>query len=190
MKYKRYTLYAKIYGSDSSKYTIEESVRNDKKRQQALMYGELIEQLDTLTSKYDSVEDLLDSYPEEVFGVNVVLYEPVIIVDKHETDRSKSYEIYDIVFKDDAQELSNKQNIINWTLEYLKHNHHNINHFRGIKDIFTKIGENNPNIGILRKIELTVKIYFKDDSYKKYREAYFTLKHLDPKRVRQNGIHR
>ena len=101
MKYKMYTLYAKKYGNKDSKYTVEESVKDEKKRQQYLMCANLIEELDNLTSQYASVDDLLDSYPEEVFGEKILLYEPVIIVDKHKTDRSKSYAIYDIVFKGD-----------------------------------------------------------------------------------------
>ena len=88
-KFKMYTLYAKIYGTDSSKYTIEESLRDDSKRQQVLMFSKTIEDLDKLTDDYESAQDLLDSYPKEVYGQSLFLYEPVIIVDKDMTDREK-----------------------------------------------------------------------------------------------------
>lgn len=165
-KYKMYTLYAKIVGSYNERYTIDEALRDDRKRQQTLMSGSRIEDIDKLTDDYESIEELLDSYPEEVLGKKLTLYEPIIIVDKHITDRSKSYEIYDIVFREDAQALKERNAIREEVRNYLM---------------------NNPD-------ELKIKNYPQERNkfrgISKNREAYFTLKYLNPERVKNNGIHR
>lgn len=189
-KYKMHTLYAKIEGSNNSKYTLEESLRDDKKRQQSLMSGKLIEDLDRLTSKYESVEDLLLSYPEEVWDTQINMYEPVIIVDKNEFDRSKSYYIPDIVFEKDAIELQNRDNIKGWLLDYLLNNPNDIKEFRGVKDIYDNLEKANRDKSIEYLINITIMVYFKENNYKRYREAYFKLKELDYKRVKKNEVHR
>ena len=189
-KHKTYTLYAKIEGSYNSKYTFEDSLRDDRKRQQELMSGNLIEELDRLTAKYESSEDLLVSYPEEVFGKKINLYEPVIIVDKDEVDRSKSYYISDIVFARDARELQNKDNIKSWLLDYLIKNPRDIKEFRGVKDIYENLGKSYSNKSIGYLINMTILVYFRDNNYKRYRETYFKLIELDYKRVNKNEIHR
>jgi len=154
------------------------------------MYGHLIEDLDKLTANFKSIEDLLKSYPEEVYGENVLLYDPVIIVDKDETDLSKSYPIYEIVFSKDAEELKNKNNIKIWLLEYLTNNVNDISKFRGINEIYDNLQKKYPTMAMLDLINNTVKIYFKEENYKRYREAYFKLKELDYKRVKKDEIHR
>ena len=98
-KYKRHTLYAKVKGTDCENYTIGEAITDDNKRGQELMSGKMIEDLDRQTAYYSSLEDLLYSYPREVCGKDIVIYDPVIIVDKHIYDRNKSYAIFDIVFQ-------------------------------------------------------------------------------------------
>jgi hypothetical protein len=188
-KYKSYTLYAKIEGSHNSKYTLEESLMDDAKRQQALMSGKLIEDLDRLTSKYESIEDLLSSYPEEVWDIAVKMYEPVIIVDKYETDRKKSYYITDIVFAGDAIELQKIDNIKRWLSEFLLNNPYLVEEFRGIREIFNNLTLSH-NVNVEDLIDMTVYSYFKDNNYKKYREIYFKLKKLDYKRVKKNVLHR
>ena len=62
------------------------------------MSGKMIEDLDRLTSKYESSEDLLISYPEEVWDTNIRMYDPVIIVDKNEFDRSKLKNFQKVIF--------------------------------------------------------------------------------------------
>ena len=190
LKYKLHTLYAKIEGANNSKYSFEESLRNDTKRQQPLMSGQMIEDLDKLTSKYESAEDLLISYPKEVWDADVFIYEPIIIVDKDEFDRSKSYYITDIVFAKDKVELQNKDYIKRWLLDYLLNNPHDIKEFRGIKEIYENLSKTYSDKSIGYIINMTVMVYFKGNNYKKYREAYFTLKKLDYKRVKKNEIHR
>lgn len=189
-KYKSYTLYAKIEGSHNSKYSLEESLRNDTKRQQALMSAKLVEDLDRLTSKYESIEDLLSSYPKEVWDIEVNLYEPVIIVDKDETDRSKSYYITDIVFANDEIELQKMDNIKRWLSEFLLNHPQKIKAFRGLREIFNTLIQSYPNRNIENLIKMTIYSYFKDNNYKKYRETYFKLKELDYKRVKKNVLHR
>ena len=189
-KYKNYTLYAKIAGHSSEKYSIEEAVKNDEKRGLELMSGELIEKLDRMTSQYESPIDLLTSYPEEVYGQKFTLYEPVIIVDKHIEDRSKSYPIFEIVFMEDAKELSNKENIRMWLLDYLTNHIDRISDFRGINEIYSNMKKKYPSMGIIQLINNTVNKYFEEDNYKRYREAYFTLKELDYTREKKDEIHR
>ena len=189
-KYKNYTLYAKIAGHSCEKYSTEEAVKNDKKRGIELMSGNLIEDLDRMTSKYESSIDLLTSYPEEVYGKKITLYEPVIIVDKHIDDRSKSYPIFDIVFMEDAKELSNKESIRIWLLDYLTNHINRISDFRGISDIYNNMKKKYPGMGIIHLINNTVNKYLEEDSYKRYREAYFTLKELDYTREKKDEIHR
>lgn len=189
-KYKNYTLYAKIAGHSSEKYSIEEAVKNDEKRGLELMSGELIEKLDRMTSQYESPIDLLTSYPEEVYGQKFTLYEPVIIVDKHIEDRSKSYPIFEIVFMEDAKELSNKENIRIWLLDYLTNHIDRISDFRGINEIYSNMKKKYPSMGIIQLINNTVNKYFEEDNYKRYREAYFTLKELDYTREKKDEIHR
>lgn len=187
-KYKMHTLYAKIEGSNNSKYSFEESLRDDKKRQQALMSGRLIEDLDRLTSKYESSEDLLMSYPQEVWDTDIHMYDPVILVDKDEFDRSKSYYITDIVFARDRVELQNKDNIKGWLLDYLIKNPNDIKEFRGVKEIYESLKKTYSDKSIGYIINITILAYFKGNNYKKYREAYFTLKQLNNKRVNKNEI--
>lgn len=184
-KYKMHTLYAKIEGSNNSKYSFEESLMDDKKRQQPLMSGKMIEDLDKLTSKYESSEDLLSSYPVEVWDTNIRMCDPIIIVDKDEFDRSNSYYISDIVFAKDAVELLNRDNIKGWLLDYLLKNPNDVKAFRGIKEIYEHLLKvySDKSVGYI--INMTVLAYFKGDNYKKYREAYFTLKELDYKRVKK-----
>lgn len=182
---KIYTLYAKIAGSRNSKYSFEESLREDSKRQQVLMSGSLIEELDRLTAKYESIEDLLVSYPEEVWDTKINLYDLVIIVDKDKVDRSKSYYISDIVFARDAKELENRDNIKCWLLDYLMKNHGDIKEFRGIRDIYKILIKSYSDYSISNLINMTVLVYFKDNNYKRYREAYFKLRELDYKRVKK-----
>ena len=189
-KYKMHTLYAKIEGSKNSKFSFEESLRDDTKRQQSLMSGHLIEDLDRLTSQYESMEELLTSYPEEVWDADICIYEPVIIVDKHEFDRSKSYYITDIVYTKDARELQNMDNIKNWLLDYLLNNPNDIREFRGIKDIYDNLVIAYRDSSIEQLINMSVFVYFKGNNYKKYREAYFKLKELDYRRVKRNEIYR
>lgn len=189
-KNKMYTLYAKIYGTNNAKYTIEESISDDKKRQQLLMQGERIEDLDKLTDDYESIEDLLSSYPEEVFGKTVLLYEPVIIVDKDIVDRKKSYAIFDIVFKEDAEALKDKKAIKEELKNYLIENSENIDKFRGINKIYENMKKKYPNMGLSTLIDNTLIIYFEEENYKRYREVYFKLKELNPERIKRNGIHR
>lgn len=185
-KQKTYTLYAKIYGSKEPEYTLDEMIHSSEKEQKRglmLMSRERIEDLDRLTDDYLSEEDLLLSYTEEVYGKKVPLYDPVIIVDKHPTDRSKSYAIFDIVFADDREALKDKENIRMWLLDYLKNNPEDISKFRGIKDIYenlkNKYGKSNEEY----LINTTVLIYLEEDNYKRYREAYFTLKKLESQKV-------
>ena len=189
-KYKNYTLYAKVAGHSCEKYSIEEAVKDDDKRGLELMSGDLIEDLDRMTAKYESYSDLLTSFPEEVYGEKFTLYEPVIIVDKHIEDRSKSYPIYDIVFMEDANELANKENIRIWLLDYLTNHINRIVDFRGVNDIYNNMRRKYPNMGIIRLINNTVNKYFEEDNYKRYREAYFTLKELDYIREKKDEIHR
>ena len=184
-KFKMYTLYAKIYGADSSKYTIEESLRDDSKRKQVLMFGEKIEDLDKLTDDYESVEDLLESYPKEVYGQSFLLYDPVIIVDKDMTDREKSYAIYDIVFREDAEALKNRKAIKEELQDYLIENPEEIEKFRGINKIYGNLRQKYPSMGILPLINNTLKIYFEGDNYKRYREVYFKLKELNKRKNKQ-----
>ena len=184
-KFKMYTLYAKIYGTDSSKYTIEESLRDDSKRKQVLMFGEKIEDLDKITDDYESVEDLLESYPKEVYGQSFLLYDPVIIVDKDMTDREKSYAIYDIVFREDAEALKNRKAIKEELQDYLIENPEEIEKFRGINKIYGNLRQKYPSMGILPLINNTLKIYFEGDNYKRYREVYFKLKELNKRKNKQ-----
>lgn len=189
-KYKMHTLYARIEGSHNSKYSLEESLMDDEKRQQVLMSGELIEDLDKLTSKYESIEDLLVSYPEEVWNTKVNIYEPIIIVDKDEVDRSKSYYITDIVFAKDAIELQKMDNIKRWLSEFLLNNPYAIKEFRGIKEIFNNLIQSHMNRNVEDLINMTIYSYFRDNNYKRYREVYFKLKQLDYKRVKKNVLYR
>ena len=183
-KYKMYTLYAKVEGSFCADYTVSEAVLDDIKRGQELMSGNLIEDLDRQTAFYASEEDLLESYPEEVFGENIRIYEPVIIVDKHISDRSKSYPIFDIVYEKEAKDLLERENIRIWLSDYLKNNPSDIEKFRGIRDIFENVKKKYWNRSIEELIDITVFVYFEDDNYKRYREAYFGLKKLELKKVR------
>lgn len=189
-KYKRYTLYAKIAGHRCEKYSIEEAVKDDEKRGQELLFGDTIEEIDRITAKYESSIDLLTSFPEEVFGKKFIIYEPVIIVDKHVKDRNKSYPIFDIVYMDDARELSNKENIRIWLLDYLTTHTDRISDFRGISEIYSNMKKKYPSMGIIHLINNTVNKYFEDDNDKRYREAYFTLKELDYTREKKDEIHR
>lgn len=188
-KYKNYTLYAKIEGRNCEKYTVLEAVHEDRKRGLELMSGHLIEDLDRMTSKYESYEDLLLSYPLEVYGEYFKIYEPVIIVDKDEQDRKKSYAIYEIVFAQDALEIADRNNIRIWLLDFLQNNPERILEFRGIGDIYTNMKRKYPSMGTAELINNTVRKYFEDNNYKRYREAYFRLKELDYKRVKRNEIH-
>ena len=184
-KYKRHTLYAKVKGTDCENYAIGEAVTDDSKRGQELMSGNLIEDLDRQTAYYSSLEDLLLSYPTEVYDKDIVIYDPVIIVDKHIDDRSKSYAIFDIVFEKDAVELTQQDNIRMWLSDYLKYNPSDIVKFRGIKEIFSNLSSRYPYKNISDLIDMTVYAYFEDNNYKRYREAYFSLKQMDMKKVRR-----
>ena len=162
------------------------------------MYGERIEYLDSLTSNYESMNDLLSSYTEEVYGKKTMLYNPMIIVDKDPEKRDKSYTIDEIVFKDDAIALKDTRNIREQLKEYLLNNpgelvikkEPEVNCFRGISKISTNIKNKYPGINLMSLVEGTLNKYFENDNYKRYREAYFTLKKLLPERVKPNGIHR
>ena len=189
-KYKMYTLYAKIEGHKSSRYTLEEALKEESKRPQSLMTGSLIEELDKLTARYESYLDLLESYPEEVFGQPLILYDPVIIVDKDIEDKSKSYPIFDIVFKEDQRELENRDNIRNWLLDFLLNNPERVTDFRGIKDIYENVEKKYKEKSIEYLIRITILTYLEDNNYKRYREAYFTLKKLDYKNTKKDEVHR
>lgn len=187
-KQKTYSLYAKIYGSNEPEYTLDEIIHSseeERKRGLMLMFGERIEDIDRLTDDYLSEEELLLSYMEEVYGKKIPLYDPVIIVDKHPTDRSKSYAIFDIVFADDAEALKDKKNIKEWLLDYLQKNPEDVNKFRGIKDIYENVKKKYANRNEEYLINITVLIYFEENNYKRYREAYFKLKELDQSKVKK-----
>jgi len=185
-KYKRHTLYAKVKGTDCENYSLGEAIFDDRKRGQELMSGRLIEDLDRQTAYYSSLDDLLWSYPSEVCGKDIVIYDPVIIVDKSIDDRSRSYAIFDIVFENDARELLEHDYIRCWLSDYLKCNPSTIERFRGIKEIYGNLSVRYPHKNINDLIDMTVYAYFEGDNYKRYREAYFGLKKLDLKRVRHN----
>lgn len=189
-KYKSYKLYAKIKGKNGENYTYDEAKNDDTKRPFLLMDAELIEKLDQMTSYYESYDDLLDSYPEEVFGKPEIMYDPVIYVDKHLTNREKSYYIFDIVFREDSIELKNYDNIKNWLLDYLNSNPKDVEKFRGINDIYNNMKKKYPWMSEESLIHNTVEKYFVDNNYKRYREAYFKLKSLDRKKENINEKHR
>lgn len=198
-KYKMYTLYAKIPGSNNEKYTIEESIKNDSKRQYEIFSEKQIEDLDAMTAIYDSIDDLLETCIEERYGQKIRLYEPVIIVDKHITDRSKSYDLYEFVFKEDYQNLKDTKKIREEVREYLFNNPKELeiskdkkepNRFRGLCNISTNIRKKWPNIGLVPLIDGTLSEYFKEDNYKRYREAYFVLKKIYPEREYNHGVYR
>ena len=194
-KYKMYSLYANLSYEDIYKYTPEEmakSVEKDGKRGLLLMSGEKIEYLDNMTANYDSMDDLLNSYVEEVYGEKKPLFNPMIIVDKDPKDRNKSYIIPDIVFKEDKIEIEKKDNLKEWVTDYLRKNNNDIRYFRGINQIYKNISEKHPNEKIEKLIEMTMFEYFvvSNYNYKRRREAYFTVKSLDQERVKSNGIHR
>lgn len=200
-KYKMYSLYASLSYEDACKYTAYERAKakdRENKRGLLLMYGERIEYLDSLTSNYESMNDLLSSYTEEVYGKKTMLYNPMIIVDKDPEKRDKSYTIDEIVFKDDAIALKDTRNIREQLKEYLLNNpgelvikkEPEVNCFRGISKISTNIKNKYPGINLMSLVEGTLNKYFENDNYKRYREAYFTLKKLLPERVKPNGIHR
>ena len=200
-KSKKYTFYATIPGSVNEQYKIEEALRNDEKRGLELFSGEQIEDLDYITKNYDSLDDFLESYIEECYGKKIRLYNPVIIVDKHETDRSKSYAIYEFVFKNEYDELQDIKKIREDVESYLIANPDELtismkpypyanNQFRGLCNISTNIKKKYPNIGNRDLITYTLNEYFKNDNIKRYREAYFTLKRIYPEREKNNGLHR
>lgn len=186
---KTYGLYVKVEGSSNLRFTLEESLRDDRKRNQLLMDSHLIEDLDRMTSKFTSFRDLIEAF-QEVNNTNKSIYEPVIIVDKDEIDRSRSYPLFDIVYTDDQEMLNNKDSIRTWLLEYLINNPNDIKEFRGIKDIYQNVREKYKDRNINYLINITILIYFENHNYKRYREAYFKLKELDRSKVKKNEIHR
>lgn len=200
-KFKIYTLYANLSCDDVFKYTPEERAHaneDDNIRGLSLMFGERIENLDALTSGYDSEDELLSTYMENVYGEKVQLYNPVIIVDKDQIDRSKSYVINEIVFKEDAIALQDREGIREAVRTYLYENPGeliikkapDVNMFRGISKISTNIRNKYPNIGFIPLVNGTLNEYFIDNNYKRYREAYFTLKKISRERKKNNGIRR
>ena len=186
---KKYGLYAKVEGTESSKYSHTEGLSDPKKRQQCLMEYQDLEELDDMTSRYDSFEELNDEF-KEVYESTRDLYAPVIIVDKNNIESDDSYIIEDIVFAKDKQEIARKDNIRDWLLDYLLNNPHDINKFRGLKDIYINLQAKNKDHSIEYLINVTVNIYFKEHKYKRYRQAYFKLKELDYQRVRRSEVHR
>lgn len=192
-KYKMYTLYASLTTQDIYKYSLKEvikSTESEGKRGLALMYAENIEDLDALTDQYESADDLLSSFIEEVYGEKAILYNPMIIVDKDPIDRKKSYAITDIAFKGDYTAIQNVNNIRSEVESYLKENPNNVIKFRGMNKIYENLRNNYPNMGQQTLIDNAIRIYFEGDNYKRSREAYFKLKELNPERTRNNGIHR
>ena len=72
-----------------------------------------------------------------------------------------------------------------WLSDYLKYNPSDIVKFRGIKEIFSNLSSRYPYKNISDLIDMTVYAYFEDNNYKRYREAYFSLKQMDMKKVRR-----
>lgn len=200
-KYKLYSLYAFLSLEEAYKYTDIERAKSsikDDKRGLLLMYGERIEHLDALTARYEDIEDLLSSYIEEVYGNKSQLYNPIIIVDKDAEDRSKSYAINEIVFQGDSVALQDQDSIRTELKAYLLDHPDELlikkypksNEFRGISNISTHIRNKYPNITIYSLVEGTLNEYFKDNNYKRYREAYFTLKRLSREREIHHAVHK
>jgi len=192
MKKKNYGLYVKVEGVYH--YPLNEAVKEDGKRPHNLMNASLIEELDDMTAGFESFEEMNQIFKEVVYNDDKNMYEPIIIVDKDETDREKSYVISDIVYAKDKIEIENKDNLKEWLTDYLKNNNQHISLFRGINEIYDRISKKPEyrNKSIDSLIEMTVYAYLVESgyNYKKRREAYFTLKYLDKSKVKKNEIHK
>lgn len=174
----------------TSFHTLEEQLRDNSKRR-VIMMGETIEELDKLTAMFPSFERL-NKELKEAHNSSIDACDPIIIVDPDDTDLSKSYAIFDIVYEEDKKILDDRDNIKLWLLEYLKQNPEDISRFKGIRNIYQNKYTDEFKKGIVNEdiIKRIVLGYFENEGYKKYRDIYFELKNLDRSKVKKDEIHR
>lgn len=188
-KFKMYGLYGDLSYMDSLEYSPDEVAKlPESKRGLLLISAEDIEKLDRMTSKYESMDDLLFSYMREVYDSDAMLYNPIIIVDKDPIEREKSFAIKEIVFEGEYELIKDGINIRRQTEEHLKQFPNDIIKFRAMKKIFERLKNKYTTMGNERLINIAIEIYFEGYNYKRSREAYFTLKELYLERENKNGI--
>lgn len=180
------TYYLNVQNKDDNpSYTLEESLR-DKNKRRGLMMRYTIEELDNITSLFDSFQDMNEKL-NEAYGQQKELINPIIIVDEDDNDLSKSYVIYDIVFSGDKKIINDPNYITSWLLDYLTKKPEAIYRIKGVRNIFQNKYSEEFRQGIINEGIITqiVHAYLANPSYKKYRDLYFALKKLDETRVKR-----
>lgn len=189
-KEKIYTLYAKLEGTPTINYTVDEGRNNEHKRGQELMSytATSFEDLDRMTSQFTSFDDLNKTF-KNMYNSTKNLYNPIIFVDEDEKCKNANFTFY-VVYAEDFIQLKNREGIRSWLLEYLTNNPDNITCFLGLSEIGSHLLQKYPYKNRLDIVNIAINIYFENEKYDRYREAYFKLKELDYRKDIKNEIHR
>ncbi len=180
-----YSLNVREKNSPERLYNHEE-ILTDKRKRSSLLEGSTIENLDSLTSKFTSFEDMVACF-NELYQKRLELYDPIIIADYNSNLLGPKI-ISDIVYMDDKKMIDDVQSIKSWLEEYLKNNPNDMYLFRGIQKIKEDhYGDVEINNDLIRILVLS---YFNNVSYKGVRDVYFTLKKNDQSRVKKDEVHR
>lgn len=182
---REYSLNGVLLGSGRENYSVEEVLRDRKKRSNVFSTYKTIKELDEICGDFESYDDINDAF-NKAYGTNEQMTRPFIIYDKSD-DLSQSKAIFDVVYKEDYKEISKADNIKLWAIDYLKKNPLDIVEFSGIRSIYNNKYKEEALTGNL--IERIVNSYFQGFEYSKVRSTYFTLKKLDGNK-RKNEIHR
>lgn len=169
------TYYLCAFEQDKPSYSIEEIFQESKKHKSLLFEADSIEKFDRQTALFTSFSDMIEEF-NEIYGQNLVLYHPFIISDVESKSTTRSSLIIDIVYASDFAAIKDYDSIKLSTLECLLKDTSAIREFPGINKIFKNSYSNEKLDG--RLIRLLVTAYFNSSNYKKYRDAYFSLKRL------------
>ena len=191
-KEKIYNLYVTVEGTETEKYSEIVKLNDESKRGHNLMQNSSLEALDKMTSNFTSIQDLNEQL-NELYNANKKIYATTIYCDEiNENEEKGIFYTDNIVYAEDFVYLENKKEIEKWLIRYICQNpKEHIENFRVIPTIYASIKGHYENRTELFWIEKTVQKYIETMGYQGYREAYFTLKKLDPPKVEKtNEIHR
>lgn len=191
-KERTYTLYVSVEGTEIKEYNEMEKLKDEKRRGHHLMQNTSLEALDKMTSNFTSTQDLNDQL-NEIYNASKKIYAPTIYCDEKNKNEEKGIFYTDkIVYAEDFVYLENKREIEKWLIRYICQNpKEHIENFRVIPTIYASIKGHYKDRTELFWIEKTVQKYIETMDYQGYREAYFTLKELDPPKVeKKNEIYR
>lgn len=186
-----FNLYVDVEGANTEKYS--EMAKKDSRsiRGHNLMSNTSFKELDKMTSYFTSLQDLSDAL-NELYNTDKRISNPVIYCDEQDEGKEKCiFYTKDIAFQEDFFYLNNEKEIEKWLIKYIsKDPKENITKFRVLSSIYANKKPYYSERNEQELIQSTVNRYIETMGYQGYREAYFTLKELEPERVKKSGIHR